>query len=99
MAVGSLSQNGSACVALGRERPGGAAWVSGARQSARPLGALAAGGRWLNSRPRAPGRRALAASGDRQEIEYRARVVHGRCVFCGQKHSKHASPREPVLAQ
>jgi len=76
MAVGSLSQNGSACVALGRERPGGAAWVSGARQSARPLGALAAALVGLTRAPAPP----AAGRSRRQEIVRRSNTEHASCT-------------------
>lgn len=98
MAVGSLSQNGSACVALGRERPGGAAWVSGARQSARPLGALRAAAHVGLTRAPAP---PAAGRSRRQEIVRRSNTEHASCTgaVCFVDRNTQNTPhvREPVF--
>jgi len=70
MAVGSLSQNGSACVALGRERPGGAAWVSTTRR------ARGGAGRLLTRAPAPP----AAGRSRRQEIVRRSNTEHASCT-------------------
>ena len=76
MAVGSLSQNGSACVALGHERPGGAAW--GLRRSPWCSTIRRARGGALVGLTRAPA--PPAGRSRRQEIFRRSHTEHASCT-------------------